>query len=58
MNRCDKMKETQGSSDVIREAFNNCAWICYNKLDRRYKNYWKIKRDKILERHLYKSINE
>ncbi len=59
LERCDKVKEAKGQNfNLIKENFNNCAWMCYNKLDRRYKNYWRNKRDKIIERHLYKTLDE
>ena len=57
MDRCDKVKGQRGDTPyAIKEAFNNCSWICYNKLDRRYRVYWKNQRDQIVERHSVRSM--
>ncbi len=55
---CERVKKQGKTTDNVLETFNNCAWICYNKLDRRYKHYWKIKRNKIIERHIYKNFED
>jgi len=33
-------------------------WVSYNKLDRRYKEYWLKQKESIVERHYFKSSDE
>ena len=50
--KCDETKKNIGFSTVGRqEAFNECAWICYNKMERRYQDYWNKQKLDILNRH-------
>lgn len=57
--RCDakalQAKEHGGEDGELIGAtvYNDCVWICYNKLDRRYIDYWKKKRDSVIQRHAF-----
>ncbi len=37
---CSKNKQEEDL--VNNKEYNECTWVCYNKLDRRYREYWKI----------------
>lgn len=33
------------------ESYDECMWVCYNKLERRYRDYWKKQKEDIVLRH-------
>ena len=49
---CDANKAQKGhNSNTIQAAFNDCLWVCYNKLERRYTEYWKKQKEETINRH-------
>ena len=49
-NKMNMCKESCAKKDNPDE-YDNCNWVCYNKLDRRYRDYWLKQRNEIIDRH-------
>ncbi|KAL4485023.1 hypothetical protein ABPG74_020200 [Tetrahymena malaccensis] len=39
-------------------VYDECLWICYNKLDRRYKEYWRNLKNDVIKKHFSKTFEE
>lgn len=60
---CKKKTHTSfvpNTSDISSQmkTHDECMWTCYNKLDRRYKEYWRNQKEDIVKRHYFKSYQE
>ena len=33
------------------QVYTDCLWVCYNKLDRRFREYWQEHKDKMTSRY-------
>lgn len=53
-----KISDESKNGSSKEEVYDECMWICYNKLDRRYKEYWLDQRNDIVSRHYFKSMQE
>lgn len=50
MSKCNKPKDNieELNQEITK---NTCAWMCYARLDNRYKGYWLNQKNQIVERH-------
>lgn len=37
---------------------NDCWWVCYNKLDRRYRDYWLAQKNQLVDRQVFKQSSQ
>lgn len=57
MSKCNKFTNKSDDEANRKISLNTCKWMCYARLDNRFKGYWMRQKKQLIERYKNKSYD-